>query len=317
MRQKLFIGVYIGILALFVLICALFVVELSRSSAMSKEIQSLQSRSDSSQLQKLQSDLDSEKQSNSQLSSSIGALQKSYDQLQNNYNDLQQQVTKIQQTKAQGTVNGKVAYLTFDDGPSPLTPKVLDVLKQNNLHATFFVVGTCAQDHPDFVKRAYNEGNVIGIHSWTHDYSYIYKNETNFFDDFNKLKDYLHDLLGVFPTVCRYPGGTNNTVSQHYSDHIMQKVDPQVKATGIKPYDWNAYAGDAESGPKPSADKIVQNVLSSAGPKTLVVLMHDTGVNSNDVAALPGIISGLRARGYTFGTLTPFTPDMQFKPYGG
>ena len=306
--KKFHAGIYISILLIFAAICVMAVYELASNNSLSQQIRGLKGNSSQAeQISRLQSQIESERQANSQLSSQLN-------QLQSSYNDLQSQVTKIGQMKA--TSKGKVAYLTFDDGPSKITPQVLDALKASNVHATFFIVGTNAEDYPSLIKREYSEGNGIGIHSWTHSYPYIYASETNFFEDFNKLKDYLTQLTGVQPAVCRYPGGTNNTVSQKYSDHIMRKIDPEVKAMGFKPYDWNAYAGDAEKGPKPSPEQIVKNVMKSAGSqKTLVVLMHDTGVNINDVTALPELIKELRADGYSFGVLTPFTPAVQFKPY--
>lgn len=302
MKQKLFIGVYISILVLFVCICVLSVFELTRSNSLSNQINSL--KGNQSQTQKmektqkeLQSQLEIEQQANSKLSSQL--------------NDLQSQVTKIQQTKAIG--KGKVAYLTFDDGPSINTPRVLDALKANNVHATFFVIGTNAQSNPDVVKRAYSEGNVIGIHSWSHVYNTIYANESNYFEDFNKLKDYLTTLLGVSPTVSRYPGGTNET--QGNPNHVLYTIDPKVKAMGIKPYDWNSYAGDAVAGYRPTVDQTVSNVMSTvSGQKALVILMHDTAVNGNDALALPEIVKELHAQGYTFGTLSNTTPKVQWDP---
>lgn len=260
----------------------------------------------SEQIDKLHTSTKKIQQSNSQIAAQIS-------QLQQKNSVLLSQITKIQQIRA--AAKSKVAYLTFDDGPSNLTPQVLKTLKENHIHATFFVVGQYAAKYPDIVKQAYDDGNTIGNHTWSHNYSTIYKSESNFFDDFNKAQTYLTDLLGKAPAVCRYPGGTNNTVSQGYSNHIMRLIDPAIKASGIKPYDWNAYAGDAESGPKPTPEKIVHNVISEAlGCKTPVILFHDTAVNGNDLPALPEIIRQLRGNGYTFGVLTPDAPTCQFKP---
>lgn len=251
--------------------------------------------SQANKITQLESELDQANSANSQLRSQI--------------QDLQQQIVEIQQTKA--AKGGKTAYLTFDDGPSGITADLLNILQQNSVHATFFVVGKNAVNYPDVIKLAYSQGNAIGVHSWTHDYKYIYSSEENFFEDFNKLKDYLTDLLGATPTVCRYPGGSNNKVSLDYSDHILRKLDPKVKAMGFKPYDWNSYAGDAESGPKPSKDTIVSNVMKDANYKTLVILFHDTDANGNDLLALPEIISDLRNKGYSFGILSQYSPNCQ------
>lgn len=306
MKRKLYAGVYISILVIFIFICLLSFFELTSNNSLPKQLKNLKNNSSQSeQIKKLQAQVDSEQQANSQLSSQLN-------QLQSSYNNLQSQVTIIQQTKA--TSKGKVAYLTFDDGPSNITSKVLDTLKANNVHATFFIVGTAAVNYPYQIKRAYAEGNAIGIHSWTHNFPVIYASEDNFFADFNKIKDYLTDLIGVQPTVCRYPGGTNETKGQN-GDHVIRTIDPMVKAMRIEPFDWNAYAGDAEKGPKPTPEKIVFNVMKSIyGQKTFIILMHDTSVNGNDVLALPELIKELRAKGYTFGTLSPLIPKDQWDP---
>ena len=97
---------------------------------------------------------------------------------------------------------------------------------------------------------------------------------------------------------------------------MLRKVDPQVKAMGFKPFDWNSYAKDAVAGYRPSVGQTVQNVMSTAGNKTpLVILMHDTAVNGNDVTALPQIIKELRDKGYSFGTLSTATPKVQWDPW--
>lgn len=214
----------------------------------------------------------------------------------------------------------KVAYLTFDDGPSILTPNLLKVLKNNNVHATFFVVGKNAQSYPNALKQIANEGNAIGIHSWTHDYSYIYKNTDNFLSDFNKLKDYIVETTGVTPNVCRFPGGTNNTVCFNYNkDHIMRSIVTLVENMGFKYYDWNVSSGEANSVP-PSKDQIVNNVVSQCkGKNIVVILFHDTN-NQGYVDAVPEIITKLKSMGYTFETLSPDNPpdsqskSVQYKP---
>ena len=307
MRQKLYMGLNIAVMVLFVAMCVLTAFELSKSSELTREVNNLKEGATlAKQTDQLQSAIANEQQAHTQLTAQVN-------QLQNTYGELQTKVARVQQLREEA--RGKVAYLTFDDGPSNLTPHVLDVLKQNNIHATFFVIGKNATEYPDFIKRAYNEGNVIGNHTWSHDYKIDYTSDTDFLNDFNKNQTFLANLIGVAPQVCRFPGGTNNTVSQKYCPHVMQKIDADVKAMGIKPFDWNAYAGDAESGPKPSPDQIVHNVMKdAAGHKNAVILFHDTSVNGNDVQALPEIIKELKNDGYSFGVLTPQSPDCQFKP---
>lgn len=214
----------------------------------------------------------------------------------------------------------KVAYLTFDDGPSRLTPKLLNTLNSNHVPATFFVVGLQAQQYPDTLRQIVNCGDAIGVHSWTHQYSYIYKNTQNFLTDFNQLKDYIQQVTGVTPNICRFPGGTNNTVFRHYNkDHIMGQIVTLVEGMGFKYYDWNVSSGEASSVP-PSKDTIVKRVTAQCRNKTTaVILFHDTE-NQGYIDALPPIIARLRSMGFAFDTLSPDNPSgadskpVQFPP---
>jgi peptidoglycan/xylan/chitin deacetylase (PgdA/CDA1 family) len=214
----------------------------------------------------------------------------------------------------------KVAYLTFDDGPSARTPELLAVLKDNQVKATFFVIGTVAKAHPGMLKRIADDGHVIGVHSWTHDYAYVYKSTDNFLTDFKKLRDYIKKETGVAPNVCRFPGGTNNTVCFKYSSgHIMKKIVPLVKSLGFTYYDWNVSSAEASS-PPPDKARIIGNVISGCKKKDVaVILFHDADIQDY-VDAVPEIITKLRSMGFTFETLSPDSPPKakqglaQFKP---
>jgi len=221
---------------------------------------------------------------------------------------------------ASPAAGAKVAYLTFDDGPSKLTPELLDTLEKCNVHATFFVVGLNAQKYPDTLRRMVGDGDVIGVHSWTHNYAYIYKNTANFLADFNKLKDYITTTTGITPDICRFPGGTNNTVCFQYNKaHIMKTIVSLVRNMGFQYYDWNVSSGEAASAP-PSKDEIISSVVSQCkGKKIAVILFHDTD-NQDYVDSIPEIVSQLSALGFTFDTLSPTDPSpvkaasVQFKP---
>ncbi|MEE3309676.1 polysaccharide deacetylase family protein, partial [Sharpea azabuensis] len=104
----------------------------------------------------------------------------------------------------------KVVYLTFDDGPSPKTAQVLDILKNNGVHATFFVTGI-DQKSASLMKRAVDEGNAIGAHTYTHDYKYVYSSEKNYFDDLNKILNHIKEVTGKETKIIRFPGGSSNT----------------------------------------------------------------------------------------------------------
>lgn len=208
----------------------------------------------------------------------------------------------------------KQAFLTFDDGPCKSTPELLDTLRENGVQATFFVIGLQAQKYPDALRQMAADGDVIGVHSWTHKYSYIYQNMQNFSADFNQLKDYIQQVTGVAPDVCRFPGGTSNTVSRHYSkDHIMQQAVSYVQSEGFQYYDWNVSSGEAAA-KRPSKDEIVNNVLSQCQKRTVAVILFHDDDNEDYIQAVPQIIDGLRSMGFDFETLSPGNPDVsQYK----
>lgn len=119
----------------------------------------------------------------------INDLQQSIDSLQENNSALRQELTQV--TAIKESYKGKVAFLTFDDGPSVYTSKLLDTLEAEGVHATFFIVGTNAEKFPDVVKREYADGNAVGIHCWDHDFSVCYASVDAFFNDFNHIKSFL------------------------------------------------------------------------------------------------------------------------------
>ncbi|MFT8888329.1 MAG: polysaccharide deacetylase family protein [Ethanoligenens sp.] len=243
-------------------------------------------------------------------------LQSELQDLTKKYDDVSSRLAIKQSFSSTHTDNGaKIAYLTFDDGPSKNTGLLLQTLQQANVKATFFVIGLNCQEFPDAVKEEASAGHVVGIHSWTHKYPYIYANMANFKQDFTQLHDYLTTQLNTPPTICRFPGGTNNTVSKKYTkEPIMQEAVDWVEGMGIRPIDWDADAGDAES-PIPTKEQIVQRVIKEIGHKNdPVILMHDFGNRTSTIEAVPLIVQQLQAQGFSFGTLSASTPSTLFKP---
>lgn len=212
---------------------------------------------------------------------------------------------------------GKVAYLTFDDGPTEFTPKVLEILRQSNVHGTFFIA-FMGQDTPQkraWIKQTVEEGNALGIHSWTHSYPYIYASEQNFLTDFTRMRDVIRAAAGVDPKICRFPGGIGNTVSltYHHNVPIMQTLVGDVQKMGYQAFDWNAGGQDAQQ-PRPrSGQQFANTILSEIGNNPHpIILMHDRYQVSVD--ALPIVINGLRARGYSFETLASGGPSVMQHP---
>ncbi|MDO5518599.1 MAG: polysaccharide deacetylase family protein [Clostridium sp.] len=202
-----------------------------------------------------------------------------------------------------GADGQKVVYLTFDDGPSEtVTPQVLDTLKAENVHATFFVVGKYVDANEkgkELVKKAFDDGNAIAIHSYSHDYNYLYPgksvNTDNFMADLEKTNDALKKALGDdFETkAIRLPGG-------HMTWKNTQALDAIFKEKGYSYIDWNSLSKDAE-GPKKNADQLAQEAINTAGTKEKVVLlMHDTYGKEETAKSLPAIIKYFKDQGYQF-----------------
>ena len=189
-----------------------------------------------------------------------------------------------------------IIYLTFDDGPSENTGRLLDVLKRYNVKATFFVTGSGSEDS---IKRMYDEGHAIGLHTFSHGYAYIYQSVDNFFEDLNKIQVRVKTITGQESYLIRFPGGSSNTVSRNYDggQRIMSKLVYEVEARGYKYFDWNVSSGDA--GGVTTADQVYQNTINSlkVGGSS-VVLQHDT--KSFSVDAVERIIQYGLEHGYRF-----------------
>lgn len=207
---------------------------------------------------------------------------------------------KIVVKKAE-TREEKVVYLTFDDGPSANTERVLDILKKENVKATFFVTG----NNPKYnylMKRAKEEGHAIGLHTYTHDYSRVYSSEKAYFDDLQKISDLVEKTTGERSKLLRFPGGSSNLVSAKYTKGIMSSLTKKVREKGYQYFDWNCDSTDAAGNNVP-VETLVKNASSGQG-KQINILMHDTDAKDTTVAALPKIIESYRSRGYTFRELT-------------
>ena len=210
--------------------------------------------------------------------------------------------------------NGKkVAYLTFDDGPSKNTERILNTLKQHNVKATFFVNGRTDGFSKSIYKRIVNEGHAIGNHTYTHNYSKIYSSKNGFMKDFNQLENYLQSLVGVSPRIVRFPGGSNNQVSWKYGGKgVTMDIAKELQSKGYVYFDWNVDSTDA-SVAKQSKQKIVSSVLNGSQSKnTANILMHDSGPKTTTADALPEIIQGLKNQGFTFEILTTNSYAPQF-----
>ena len=199
------------------------------------------------------------------------------------------------------------AYLTFDDGPSDNTDRILDILKERNVKATFFVVGKTDEKSKARYKRILNEGHSLGMHSYSHDYKYIYGSLDNYKEDLMKLQDYLYEVTGERISIYRFPGGSSNSVSKIPIQSCINFLDKK----GIVYYDWNASSEDAVS-IGTACDKLNQNILKDALLyQDTVILMHDLHECNTTVEGLPALIDKLQKEGYVLDAITRDTIPVQ------
>ena len=197
---------------------------------------------------------------------------------------------------------GRVCCLTFDDGPSANTDRVLEILDRYGVKATFFVVGTSASSavNQERMRQIVAAGHTIAMHSWSHNYSKVYASVESFLEEFSRLYQWIYEVTGVYPSVFRFPGGSING----YDRGVYQEIIAEMTRRGFVYYDWNASAQDATKTPR-AASAIAADCLKGVGRDLVVVLAHDSAARSTTADALPAIIEGYQAAGYTFSALHP------------
>lgn len=191
----------------------------------------------------------------------------------------------------------KIAYLTFDDGPSSdITPKILDILKDNNIKATFFVIGKNIPDNKDILLREQTDGHSIGNHTYSHNPDFLYKNPKNLVSDFRKNEILIKQFIPDYNSkIVRFPGGSKNRPKQFRT---------AVVAAGYRYFDWDCLTKDAEVVHIPLSEED-NNVKSTfKNQKKLIILMHDSTGKDTTVQYLPILINFLKANGYTFSAIS-------------
>lgn len=199
---------------------------------------------------------------------------------------------------------GKVVYLTFDDGPSAYTSELLDVLDAYGAKATFFVVGSGSGN---MMRQIVKRGHSIGIHTVSHDYGQIYSSPEAYFDDLMKMQSIIYDHTGVKTTLMRFPGGSSNLVSRKSCEGIMTFLTQAVQDAGFQYFDWNVYSGDA--GETKRTEKVVDNVIEGIQEhRVSIVLQHD--IHKYSVDAVEDILRWGKRNGYKFLALQSDSPGF-------
>jgi len=196
-------------------------------------------------------------------------------------------------------LNTKVAYLTFDDGPSQIvTTLILDILKEQDVKATFFVLGSNVIKNPEIVKRAYLEGHYIANHGYSHNYEKIYKNSESVLSEYNKTEKAIRKAIGnskYSSHLFRFPGG----YSGGSYIKIKQQAGKLLNKNNISYIDWNVLTGDAVGAN--TKEKILSNIKKHTKNKgNIVVLMHDSSSKILTYETLNDVINYLKNEGYTF-----------------
>lgn len=185
-------------------------------------------------------------------------------------------------------------YLTFDDGPSDrVTPKILDVLDEENVKATFFIIGQQAETRGYLVKREFDGGHTVAVHSYTHRYGEIYRSPESLIADIDRCNAVIERITGQRSALYRFPGG-----SYGISDELISAVT----AHGMRYIDWNASTRDAEPGMTDADLLYGAAVSSSSGFNNIVLLSHDSTKKSATPEAIRRLIHYYRGMGFKFGT---------------
>lgn len=197
----------------------------------------------------------------------------------------------------------KVIYLTFDDGPGgKVTEKILDILKKEEVPATFFLIGNQIKGQEELVKRIHAEGHSLGLHSMSHEKSILYSSNDNFLKEMLESQSKIKEVTGESPIILRFPFGCNNNCYK-----LKRTLVELLHENNFKIYDWNVDSTDgANYSASPST--FIKKAKSDSNPA--VLLMHCGNMNKNSAAALPEIIKYYKNKGYTFKKIANETPEV-------
>ena len=192
----------------------------------------------------------------------------------------------------------KQVFLTFDDGPtSNITPQILDILKNEGVPATFFILGARAEQNPGLVKRAYDEGHYIANHGYSHSYKTIYASIETVWGEYAHTEQVIRNCIGIQEYnsfLFRFPGGSSGGKYASIKSKAKEYFESQKVAT----VNWNALSGDAEGAE--TREEQIEYIQNTSTDNTLIVLMHDASDKQVTADVLPEIIKYYRDQGYVF-----------------
>ncbi|MEO2205618.1 polysaccharide deacetylase [Paenibacillus pabuli] len=199
----------------------------------------------------------------------------------------------------------KVVYLSFDDGPGKHTREVLDILREEQVQATFFVLGEEAERYPELIQAAVEEGHALGNHTYNHHYDELYSDFKSFWKQVKQTEEIVNRITGFRPNLVRAPGGTYGHFDQNYFDLL--------ELGGYTVMDWNVDSGDSKRKGVPAKEILRNATKVPSDTSSVIVLMHDGGAHAETVKALPGIIEYYRDHGYRFDTMNAENQPVQFR----
>lgn len=301
LKQLLLFGPYIVGLISIILCVVLFVMmsrQSSRIGAMEEELDHITLNQNS-----LIEEVSSVSSSVDELGSAVGAISNELSLID---------IGKIDSLTSGGSDQTRTAwpkkvYLTFDDGPSPNTGKILDILAKYKVKGNFFVVGTSNPELRKMYKRIVDEGHVLCMHSYSHKYNEIYASVDAFTKDLDEITSLITKETGIKPKYYRFPGGSSNSVSRIPMTEFIKVLDKR----GITYFDWNVVAGDATN-PMLPADKIIENSLCDLNEyEEAMILFHDLSNKTSTVEALPTIIEAIQDSGIPIAPIDDSTMIIQ------
>ena len=216
--------------------------------------------------------------------------------------------------------NAPRIYLTFDDGPSSeSTTKIIDILETYGIKATFFVLGSQAEQLPDMVRLISSKGHTVANHGYSHNYDTIYRSADAFMQDIGKCESILSNILDKPPVrIIRFPAGSA-AVELDNNPGIRTSIKQLLQAGGWRYFDWTVSLGDSiyDGAPEPGylASYLIGEIETkiSVGATDIVVLAHDTNSRPWTPADLPTVIEYCQAQGYAFEALTLTSPRCEYR----